>query len=59
MKAEDDVLVLGEERVVILIGEPVGMLGAGLKFHQINDVDHTDFKIGQMFAKDRNGSQDL
>jgi len=59
MKAEDDVLVLGEERVVILIGEPVRMLGAGLKFHQISDVDHSNFKIGQIFADDRNSSQDL
>ena len=59
MEAKDDVLVFREERIVIRFAQPVRVLGLRLQLHQINDINHPDFQIGQMFAKDGNGSQDL
>jgi hypothetical protein len=35
------------------------MLALGLQLHQIDDIDHSDFQIGQMLTKDGNGSQNL
>src|SRR5277367_2116080 len=35
------------------------MLALGLELHQIDDIDHTDFQIGQMLTKDGNSSQNL
>ena len=35
------------------------VLAAGLQPHEIDDVDHADFQIGQMLTQDRHGSQDL
>ena len=59
MEAEDDVLVLGEQRIVVGFAQPVRMLAGGLQLHQIDDIDHPDLQIGQMLAKDRNRGQDL
>ena len=39
---EDDRLVLGEERVEVVVRETVGMLGRRLEPHQVNNVDHAD-----------------
>ena len=35
------------------------MLRAGLQLHQIDDIDHTDLQLGQMLAKDGDGSKNL
>ena len=59
MKAKDDVLVFGEERIVIRVAQPVRVLAAGLQLHQIDDIDHPDLQIGQMLAKNGNGGQNL
>jgi len=59
MKAEDDVLVFGEERVVIGLAQPVRVLARGLQLHEVNDIDHSDLEVGHMLAKDGDGSQDL
>ena len=46
VKAKYDVLVFREERVVILLGQPVWMFRAGLQLHEIDNIDHPDFQIG-------------
>ena len=59
MKAEDDVLVLGEQRIVVGLAQPVRMLAGRLQLHQIDDVDHPDFQVGQMLPQDRHGRQNF
>ena len=49
----------GEQRVVVGVAEPVRVLGGGLQFHQVDDVDHADLQLGQVLAEDRDGAQDL
>ncbi len=43
VEGEDHMLVLGEKCVEDLIAQTVRMLALRLQFHQINDVDDTDF----------------
>ena len=38
---------------------PCGCSVHRLQLHQIDDVDHADFQLGQMFTQDRNGGQRL
>ncbi len=45
VEGEDDGLVFGEEDVEVGVGEAVGMFGAGLEFHEIDDVDDADFEL--------------
>ncbi len=52
MEGEDDRFIPGEEFVEIRVGEPVGVLGLRLQLHEVDDIDHPDFKIGQMRAHD-------
>ena len=59
VKAEDDLFVLCKERVVVLVAQSMRMFGTGLQSHEIDDIDHPDFQIGEMMAQDGNGSQDL
>ena len=59
MEAEDDVLVFGEKRIVIRFAQSVRMLALRLQLHQIDDIDHPDFQIGQMLAQNGNGGQNL
>ena len=59
MKTEDDMLSLCEQRVIILIGQSVRMLCAGLQFHQIDYVDHSNLKLWQMLAQDGDRGQDF
>ena len=59
MKAEDDVLVLGKQRVVIHVAESMWMFRTGLQPHQVDDIDHPNPQIGQMLAKDGHGREDL
>ena len=54
MKAKDDVLVFGEERIVVRIIQAMRVLAARLQLHQIDDIDYADLQIGQMLAKDGN-----
>ena len=51
MEAEDDVLIFCKKRIVIHLREAMWMLALGLELHQIDDIDHTDFQIGQMLAR--------
>ena len=59
MKAKDDVLVFGEERIIVSFTEPVRMLTGRLQLHQIDHVDHADFQVRQMFTKNGDGGQNL
>ena len=43
MEAKDDRLIRGEEGIVVGLAEPMGMFGAGLQTHQVDDVDHPGF----------------
>ena len=40
----------GEELVEIRVAQPVRVLGLRLQLHQVDDVDHSDFLVGQMLA---------
>jgi hypothetical protein len=40
------VFVFREERVVILLGQPVWVLRAGLQLHEINNIYYPDFQVG-------------
>ena len=51
MEGEDDRLVLGEELVEIDVAQAVRVLGLRLQLHQVDDVDHADFQVGQMLAQ--------
>src|ERR1700677_1190797 len=55
MKAKDDVLVAREERIVIRFAQSVRVLAGRLELHEIDDIDHADFQVGQMLAENGNG----
>ena len=59
VEGEDDVLVPGEKGVVLGIAQTMGVFARRLQPHEVDDVDHPDLQIGQMFAKDRDGRQDF
>ena len=48
VEVEDDRLVFGEQRIVVGVGQAVGVLGAGLQLHQVHHVDHADFQLRQV-----------
>src|SRR6266516_7195991 len=50
---EYDRPVGGEESVELPVGEPVGVLGLGLKPHQVDDVHDPNFELRQPLAQDR------
>ncbi len=45
MKAEDDVLIFGEKRILIRVAQPVRVLALRLQLHQIDDVDYPNLQI--------------
>ena len=51
METKDDVFIFGEQRIVIRLAQPVRVLACRLQFHQIDNINHPDFQIGQMLAK--------
>ena len=57
VKVEDDRLVLGEQRVVVGVGQTVGLLGVGFEFHQVDDVDDPDLELRHRIAQDGHGGQ--
>jgi len=52
---KDDGLVDRKQGVEIAIGEAVGMLGGSLDGHQVNDIDDSNFDIGEMAAEEIHG----
>ena len=57
VEGEDDRLILGEQHVVLGIGQTVRMLPLGLQLHQVNHVDNANLEFGQLFPQDGYGSQ--
>ena len=51
VEPKDDRLILGEERVVVRFAQSMRMLRARLKPHQIDDIDHPNFQIGQILRR--------
>ena len=49
---EDDRLVLGEERVEVVVAQAVRVLGWRLEPHQVDDVDHADLQLREVLAQD-------
>ena len=43
VKAEDDVLIFGEEGIVVGLAQSMRVLACRLELHQIDDIDHPDF----------------
>ena len=56
---EDDRTVGREQRVELMVGEPVRVLALRLETHQVDDVDDPDPEVGQMVAKKRGSSERL
>ncbi|MPM37374.1 hypothetical protein SDC9_83985 [bioreactor metagenome] len=59
VEGEDDGLILGEQGIVIHVGEAVGVLGVGLELHEVHHVDDTEPKLRQVLAQDGNRGQGL
>ena len=59
MVSEDHRLVFCEQLVEIHIAQTMGMLAGRLQLHQVDDVDHADPEVGQVFAQDRDGGERL
>ena len=57
--SKDHRLVPGEELVEIHVAQAVWMLTWRLQLHQVDDVDHPDFQLGQMLAQDGDSGQRL
>ena len=57
VEGEDDRLVGREQRVEVVIGEPVRMLARGLQLHQIDDVDDADLQLGRVLAQEVDGGE--
>src|SRR5687767_703116 len=51
MKRKDDRLVLGEERIEVMITQSLWMLTVGLECHEVYDIDHANFQFGQVAAE--------
>ena len=54
---EDDGLILGEQAVVLLVGQAVGMLGVRLELHQVHHVHHAELQLRQLTAQDADGGE--
>jgi hypothetical protein len=59
MEGEDNRLVRGEQRVEPGILQAVRVLGFGLQFHQIDDVDNPDLQVRQVLPGDGYRGQHL
>ena len=59
VKPEDDVLILREQRIIVRLAQAVGVLAGGLQLHQIDHVDHPNFKIRQVLAQNGSSRQYL
>ena len=51
VEGEDDRLILGEQHVVLGVGQAVRMLPLGLQLHQVNHVDNANLEFGQLFPQ--------
>src|SRR5208283_5936224 len=54
VESKYDRLVFSEQRIEVLIAQPVRVFSTRLYPHQIDDIDYPNFQIGQMFAEDGN-----
>ena len=54
---EDNGLILGEQTVIFLVGQTVGMLRVGLELHQIHHIYHAELQLRQLLTQDADGSQ--
>ena len=45
MECKDDWLIFGEQCIVLCICQTMRMLGAWLKFHQIDNIDHANLNL--------------
>lgn len=57
VECEDDGLVLGEQCVVIGIGQAVRMLGVRFQLHQVYNVHHADLQFRQCVTQDGDSGQ--
>jgi hypothetical protein len=52
VESEDYRSLPGEEVVEIRVAQSMRMLGLRLQLHEVEDVDDTDFQVGQVLAHD-------
>ena len=57
VKCENHRFVRGEQILEFPIAQPVRVFGIRLQFHEIHNVYHPDFHVGQQFAHDRDRSE--
>src|SRR5215469_10583244 len=53
MEGEDDRLVSREQRIEIVIRQPVRVLARRLQLHQVDNVDYPHFQIGRGLSERR------
>ena len=51
MKGEDDGFIRGKEGIKLLVGQPMRMLALRLKLHEVYDIHHTHFQIGNLLTE--------
>ncbi len=59
MESEEDGLIFGEQEVIVLVRQAVGVLAVRLQAHQVHHVHHPDLQIGEVVAEDGDGGQGL
>jgi hypothetical protein len=50
VEGEDDRLISGEQGIEIVIRQTVRVLARRLQFHQVYDIDDSNFQIGRVLA---------
>ena len=59
VESENDGLVLGEQGVVVLVGQAVGVFPVRLELHQVHHVDHADLQLREVVVEDGDSGQGL
>lgn len=59
MVGKDDRFVCSEQGIEFPVGKSLWMFPVMLQRHQIDDIDHTDTQVGQMFPQDADSGQDF
>src|SRR5579875_437559 len=59
VKSEDDGAIGGENTVVLLVGQPMRMQTRRLQSHEVNNIDDTNFDVGDMLAQPIHGGKSL
>ena len=59
VERENDRLVFCEQRVEVVVVQPVRMLARRLEAHQVDDIDDAHFEFGRVLAEEFDGGERL